>query len=113
MRTSCLPLLSGYVFVLVLKEDRHHVVATGCISNPAELNSDLRRIQLLNQPGADVRPEAKPLIGRHAVVTSGPLTGVEGTVAREHSHHRLTVVVTFMQQGASVVFDQTDIEFID
>jgi len=116
IRTSYQPLFSGYVFVRGSNEDRHHTVATGCVANclevsdPTELIADLRRIQLLNQPGAEVRPEPKPLVGRRAIVISGPMAGVEGTITQQHSQHRLTVIVKFMQQGASVVVDDADIE---
>lgn len=119
IRTSYLPLFSGYVFVRGTDEDRHNTVTTGCVANclevsdPAELVADLRRIQLLNQPGESVRPEPRPLVGRRAIVMSGPMTGVEGTITQQHSQYRLTVIVTFMQQGASVVIDEADVELID
>jgi len=118
IRTSYLPLFRGYVFVHGTEDDRYRAVSTGCVSkclevpSAAELVTDLRRIQLLNLAGADIRPEPEPLVGRRAMVTSGPMTGVEGTITHQHSQHRLTVMVTFMQQGASVTIDEADVELL-
>jgi transcription antitermination factor NusG len=119
IRTSYLPLFSSYVFVRGTDEDRHKTVATGCVANclevldTRELVTDLRRIRLLNQEGADIRPEPKPLVGRQAIVRTGPMKGVQGTITKTHSQHRLTVLVNFMQQGASVVIDEADVELLD
>lgn len=119
IRTSYLPLFRGYVFLLGTEEDRHCAVTTGCVANCLEVSdaeqlvTDLRRIQVLNHEGADIRPEPKPAIGSRAIVTSGPMTGVEGTVTKVHSQHRLTVLVSFMQQGASVTIDEADVELLD
>jgi len=119
IRLSYLPLFSSYVFVRGTDEDRYNAVATGCVANclevtnAAELITDLRRIHLLNQEGADIRAEPKPPIGRLAIVKSGPMTGVRGIITEAHSRHRLTVVVSFMQQGASVTIDEADIDLLD
>ena len=119
IRTSYLPLFRGYVFLRGTPEDRQRAVTTGCVANclevadSDELVSDLRRIQLLNHEGADIRPEPKPAVGSRAIVTSGPMTGVEGIVTKVHSQHRLTVLVSFMQQGASVTIDEADVDLLD
>ena len=119
IRTSYLPLFRGYVFVRGTEDDRYNTVATGCVSNclgvadALELVSDLCRIRLLNQEGTDICPEPKPLMGRQAVVISGPMAGVQGTITQTNSLHRLTVIVNFMQQGASVTIDEADVELLD
>jgi transcriptional antiterminator RfaH len=119
IRTSYVPLFTGYVFVCGDETDRYNAVSTGCVSRNlqvtenSELLSDLCRIHLLQEAGTDVRPEPKPLVGRKAVVKTGPMTGVKGTISQEHSHHRLTVIVQFMNQGASVQVDEADIELLD
>jgi transcription antitermination factor NusG len=118
IRTSWVPLFSGYVFVRADEVQRHATVSTGCVSRclpvtePAQLVEELRRIRVLLETGGDVRPEPRPLIGRPAVVRSGPMKGLRGTVSRVHSQHRLTVVVTFMQQGASVLVDEADVDLL-
>ena len=119
IRTSYLPLFRGYIFVRGTEEDRYNTVATGCVSNclevtdSAELFADLKQIRLVNRDGFDIRPEPRPLVGRRAIVRSGPMTGAEGTITQTHSQHRLTVMVSFMQQGASVVIDEADVELIN
>jgi transcription antitermination factor NusG len=119
IRTSYIPLFTGYVFVCGDEEARYTAVSTGCVSRNlsvtenSELLTDLRRIHLLQHSGTDVRPEPKPLVGRTARVISGPMAGVKGTISQEHSHHRLTVIVKFMNQGASVQVDEADLELLD
>ena len=119
IRISYVPLFSGYVFVYGGEQERYEAVATGCISKcltvnePEQLTTDLRRIRQLLTVGENVRPEPKPLVGRTAIVKSGPMAGAEGKVTHTHSQHRLTILVTFMQQGASVIIDEADLEFVD
>lgn len=119
IRTSYIPLFTGYVFVCGDETDRYEAVSTGCVSrclsvsDNAELLADLQRIHVIADTGTDVRPEPRPLVGRRAVVVSGPMTGIRGTITREHSQHRLTVLVTFMNQGASIQIDEADVELLD
>ena len=62
--------------------------------------------------GSEVRPEPKPLVGRMAIVRNGAMKGLKGTITKTLSQHRLTVLVNFMQQGASVIVDEADIELL-
>lgn len=118
IRTSYVPLFTGYVFVRGDDAARYNAVSTGCISRciavrePELLTEDLQRVHRLLEAGNDVRPEPKPLVGRLAIVKRGAMTGLKGTVTRVHDHHRLTIMVTFMQQGASVLVDEADIELL-
>ncbi len=77
-----------------------------------QLIEDLRRIRMMLDKGADVRPEPKPLIGRTAIVKRGAMTGLKGTITKVDNQHRLTVLVNFMQQGASVVVDEADVDLL-
>ncbi len=119
IRISYVPLFTGYVFVCGTEVDRYEAISTGCISRcihvtePEMLLEDLQRIRQLTVQGEDVRPEPKPLVGRTAMVKRGAMTGTKGTVTKVDSQHRLTVVVRFMQQGASVIVDEADVEFLD
>lgn len=118
IRTSYVPLFSGYVFVCGTNVDRYEAVATGCISRclevkePDELQADLRRIRQMTELGTDVRPEPKPLIGRPAMIRTGAMAGMKGTISKVDNQHRLTVIVHFMQQGASILVDEADIELL-
>ncbi len=119
IRVSYAPLFTGYVFVCGTEVQRYEAVCTGCISRclnvtePELLVEDLQRIRLLTLNGDDVRPEPKPLVGRRALLKRGSMKGSVGTVTKVDSSFRLTVLVRFMQQGASVLIDEADVEFLD
>jgi len=118
IRTSYMPLFTGYVFVRGDEVARHNAVSTGCISRclPVtefeELVEDLKCIRQMVMAGSEVRPEPKPLVGRTAIVRNGAMKGLKGTITKTLSQHRLTVLVSFMQQGASVIVDEADIELL-
>ena len=118
IRTSYVPLFTGYVFIRGDEVARHNAVSTGCISRclqvteHEELIDDLRRVRQLLLTGEEVRPEPKPLVGRMAMVKNGAMKGLKGTITKTLSQHRLTVFVNFMQQGASVIVDEADVELL-
>jgi transcriptional antiterminator RfaH len=118
IRTSYVPLFTGYVFIRGDEVARHNAVSTGCISRCLPVTEhevlidDLRRIRQLLLTGEEVRPEPKPLVGRMAMVKNGAMKGLKGTITKTLSQHRLTVFVNFMQQGASVIVDEADVELL-
>ena len=120
IRTSYVPLFSGYVFVCGTEEDRYNTVATGCISKciavaePEILVRDLQHVRLLEEHGLDLKAEVRPVAGQRARIVRGPLKERElvGTITKVKSQHRLTIVVNFLQQGASITVDETDIELL-
>ncbi|MEZ6122101.1 MAG: transcription termination/antitermination NusG family protein [Planctomycetaceae bacterium] len=120
IRTSFIPLFTGYVFVCGTEEDRYNSVATGCVSrclavpDPLGLVTDLRQIRTLEEHGADLQAEIRPVVGQRARIIRGPLQGKElvGTITKVNSQHRLTIMVNFLQQGASVVVDEADVEIL-
>jgi len=89
---------------------------TGCVSRclrvpqPGELVVDLQRVKMMLQQGQDVSPEPKPVVGRTAVIRRGAMTGLRGVVTKVDNAHRLTVIVNFMQQGASMLVDEADVD---
>lgn len=120
IRTSYMPLFSGYVFVYANEEGRYNTVATGCISKcievtePEQLLEDLRQVRALEEFGEDLQAEIRPTVGQKARIVRGPLAGKElvGTITSLNSQHRLTIMVNFLQQGASVVVDEADLELL-
>lgn len=120
IRTSYLPLFTGYVFVYGSEEDRYNAVSTGCISQCSpviegeELVQDLRRIRLLAEHGEDLQAEIRPVVGQRARIVRGPLKDKEltGTIVELKSQHRLVVMVNFLQQGASIQVDEADVEVL-
>lgn len=120
IRTSYVPLFTGYVFVCGTEEDRYNTVATGCVSKcidvtePEQLITDLRQIRKLEEFGEDLQSEIRPAIGQLARIVRGPLKDKElvGTITKINSQHRLTIMVNFLQQGASITVDEADLELL-
>lgn len=120
IRTSYVPLFTGYVFVCGSEEDRYNTVATGCVSKclPVtevdQLVSDLRQIRLLEEFGADLQAEIRPVVGQRAKIIRGPLADKEltGIITELKGQHRLSIMVNFLQQGASITVDEADVELM-
>jgi len=119
IRTAYLPLFSGYVFVYGEVDARRAALQTQCVSrwlsvpDPAALTRDLRQVRRLIATGAPITPEARLLPGMRVVVRSGIFKGLEGAVIRREGKSRLLVAVNFLEQGASVVLDDSQFERID
>ncbi len=117
-RESYLPLFSGYVFVYGDDEARRNALTTECVSrwlpvsDGAELTSDLRQIHRLIQSGAPVTVESQLDAGDRVRVRSGTFKGLEGVVINRHGQARLLVAVRFLQQGASLLLDDFEVERI-
>ncbi|MEQ9410753.1 MAG: transcription termination/antitermination NusG family protein [Fuerstiella sp.] len=120
IRTSYVPLFTGYVFVCGSEEDRYNTVATGCVSRclpvqeADQLITDLRQIRVLEEQGEDLQAEVRPTVGQRARIVRGPLREKElvGTITQVNTQHRLTIMVNFLQQGASIIIDEADVELL-
>jgi len=118
VRESYLPLFANYVFLHGDDVARHEAVCTGCVSRtigvtePLKLIEDLRQLRQLIQTGAPLSPEAKLDTGDRVRVRNGQFAGFEGTVIRRQQHTCLIVEVRFMNQGASVVLDDCQLEML-
>jgi transcriptional antiterminator RfaH len=119
IRTSYVPLFSGYVFVRGGEDQRYHALTTNCVSRCLEvpdestLVHDLHQIQRLIACGAPLSPESRIEPGMRVRIRSGSLAGLEGVVIRRRGRDRLLVVVRFLQRGASVELEDFQVERID
>ncbi len=119
VRTSQVPLFSGYVFLHGGEEHRQQALTTNCISrclkipNEEELVRDLRKIKRLIDSEAPLTPESRSEEGMRVRIRGGSLAGLEGTVIKRRGSERLLVVVEFLQQGASIQLDDFQVERID
>ena len=119
VRTSFVPLFANYVFIYGDQASRYQVLTTNCVSRTIavpdglQLTHDLQQIHHLLECDVPVLPEARVQPGARVRVRSGMLAGQEGTVLMRRGERRLVVAVNFMQQGASVLLDDFDIEQID
>ncbi|NUQ64160.1 MAG: KOW motif-containing protein [Pirellulales bacterium] len=119
IRTSHVPLFSNYVFVCGDDADRYTALTTNCVSRDVkvvdglQLASDLERICQLIDRGHRLSPEPRLQPGALVRVRSGLFAGFEGTILRRDNERRLLLAVRFMEQGASVVLDDCEVERID
>jgi transcriptional antiterminator RfaH len=116
LNTSFVPLFANYVFLYGDAAQRFAALTTNCVSRNLvvvegeQLATDLRHLRRLIQSGLPVTPEAKLENGARVRVHSGPLAGQEGVVLRRQGETRLLVAVKFLQQGATVQIDESDLE---
>lgn len=119
VRESHLPLFANYVFVHGDEMARYEAVCSGCVSRtivvtePEKLIADLRQLQQLILTGAALSPEARIDSGDRVRVRNGQFAGFEGVVIRRQQQTCLIVEVRFMNQGASVVLDDCQLEILE
>lgn len=113
---SFVPLFPNYVFMFGNASERYAALQTNCVSRDisvidgALLAQDLKHLRQMIMSGIPVLPESRLEPGLRVRVRSGPLAGQEGTVLRRRGETRLLVAVRFLQQGASVLIDECDLE---
>jgi len=117
--TSHIPLFPGYVFLYGSNEERVFSLTTNRISRILAIENadtfwhDLQQVHQLISSNAPLTVESRLMSGNRVRVTSGPLTGIEGTVLTRRGANRLLVSVDFLQQGASVEIDDFSLEPLD
>jgi transcription antitermination factor NusG len=116
VRASYVPLFASYVFVQADQQQRQLALSTNCISRCLEIPDvpqlvrDLRQIRHLIELDAPLTIEARIEPGRRVRVRSGPMSGLEGTVLKRRGKEWLVVAVEFLQQGASVLLEDFQVE---
>jgi len=119
VRTSYVPLFPNYVFLCGNDFHRYEALTTNCVSrnlkvaDGVQLASDLQRIHELIERGHPLTPEARLHKGVPVRVRSGPFAGFEGEVIHRENGTRLLVAVNFMQQGASVLLEDCQLDRLD
>ena len=114
--TSYVPLFPNYVFIYGDEMSRFQAVSQGGVSrhmrvvDSAHLTHDLAQIWRLVEAGAPLTPEARLVPGRRVRVRTGPFRGCEGVILRRENHTRLLVAVNYLQQGASMLLEDADLE---
>jgi transcriptional antiterminator RfaH len=118
VRKSYVPLFGSYVFLCGGEEQRYRALTTNCVSrclvvpDRGRLVADLRQIRRLIQADVPLTPESRIQPGGRVRVRSGSLMGVEGVVVRRQNKERLLVAVRFLQQGASLLLEDFQVEAI-
>jgi transcriptional antiterminator RfaH len=115
-RESYVPLFASYVFVHGDEHDRQKALATNCVSRVLGVTDgeglvrDLRQIRQLIELDAPLTVEARIEPGRRVRVRSGSMAGLEGVVVKRRGRDWLVVAVEFLQQGASVLLEDFQVE---
>ena len=113
---SFLPLFPGYLFLLADREEWMTALSTGHVARPlhvadqARLGDDLGRLHRLIASGLPVAHEDGLAPGMEVVIRSGPLEGLRGKILKAVSGRRFVIQVDFIQQGASVLFEDCRLE---
>jgi hypothetical protein len=116
IRKSYLPMFSNYVFLYGSAADRYQAFTSNCISRDipvkdgVELTRDLLQIYRLIEAGVPLTPESRLTPGQRVVVRTGAFRGYEGWIVRREGETRLLVAVNFLQQGASLLLDNCEVE---
>jgi transcriptional antiterminator RfaH len=119
VRVAYVPLFTGYVFMYGDNSHRYAALTTSCVSrslvvpDALRLVEDLRSIHRLIASGAPLTVEARLQPGTRVRIRSGSFMGLEGVIIRRDRRMRLLVAVNFLQQGASVLLDECQLESLD
>lgn len=119
VRTSYVPLFPNYVFFCGTEEERILALKTDLVLQSIPVNdgkklaADLLRLKLLIETGLPVSHESKLEAGRRVRIKSGSLLNHEGTIIQRRGCDLLVISVDFLQQGASVLLEDFQVEPID
>jgi transcriptional antiterminator RfaH len=115
---SVIPLFSSYLFLHGDLHDRlaalhgNRLVSVLAVSDQESLERDLRQIHRMLNSGLPVLPEPAVPVGARVRITTGPLTGIEGTVIRRGKRDQFVAVVRFLGRGATVDLEDWQVERI-
>jgi transcriptional antiterminator RfaH len=115
---SVIPLFPSYLFLLGDHNDRlsalrgNRLVSVLEVSDQKSLERDLRQIHKMLSSGLPVQPEEAVPVGSRVRITTGPLTGIEGTVIRRGKRDQFVAVVRFLGRGATVDLQDWQVEQI-
>ncbi len=113
---SVIPLFPSYLFLHGDLDDRLSALRGNRLVNVLEvrdqqsLERDLRQIHTMLSSGLPVEPEPAVPVGARVRITTGPLTGVEGTVIRRGKRDQFVAVVRFLGRGATVDLEDWQVE---
>jgi transcription antitermination factor NusG len=113
---SIAPLFPGYVFLYGDAHDRLAALRGNRLANVLEvvdqesLVHDLRQINKMLNSGLPVAAEPMMPVGAKVRITTGPLTGIVGTVIRRGKRDQFVAVVQFLGRGATVDLQDWQVE---
>ncbi len=111
MRTSYLPLFTGYVFLhgdesgRVAALESNLLSAVLSVTDQERLYADLVRVERLLGGSVPVAPEVVLPVGVPVEITHGPFRGLRGTVVKRDGANHFVVTVEFLRRGVSIPVD--------
>src|SRR6266403_3061441 len=108
-----LPLFPGYVFVRLALRDRLRVLQVPGVARLVGLNglpcalpdSEMDALKAGLTSGVRAEPHRFLTAGRRVRVTAGPLTGMEGFIARKKNGARFVISLELIQRSVAVDVD--------
>ncbi len=113
---SVAPLFAGYVFLHGDDHDRVKALRGNRLVNVLQvvdqdgLVRDLRQVNKMLGSGLPISAEATMPVGARVRITTGPLTGMVGTVIRRGNRDQFVAVVQFLGRGATVDLQDWQVE---
>lgn len=113
---SVTPLFPGYVFLHGDAKDRVAALRGNRLVNVLQvvdqdgLVRDLRQVNKMLASGLVISPESNLPIGARVRITTGPLTGIVGTIIRRGNRDQFVVSVQFLGRGAAVDLEGWQVE---
>lgn len=114
--TSQIPLFGNYMFLFATDAERVSALTTDRIVQllpaPAdsEIAKDLQHVRMLIDSGEPLTLESRLAVGRRVRIKSGALMGLEGVIESRRGEDRLLIGVRFLQQGASILIQDFQVE---
>lgn len=115
---SYLPLFPGYLFVQAAMEERSTAALLNQVASVLEVpdqekfHQQLQLIAEIISSGAEIAPEDRLRAGDRVEIIAGPFKGRECTVLRSGSGLRILIALDFLEVGASVEVETSDIRWI-
>jgi transcription antitermination factor NusG len=115
---SVVPLFAGYVFLYGDPKDRVSALRGNRLVNTLEvvdqegLVRDLRQVSRMLGSGLKITSEQTVPVGAKVRITTGPLTGMVGTVIRRAKRDQFVAVVHFLGRGATVDLQDWQVETV-
>jgi transcriptional antiterminator RfaH len=116
---SVVPLFTGYIFLRGNSDDRRAALRADRLVSVLEvvdqeaLTRDLRQIHTMLSSGLPVSEEDVAAVGTTVRITSGPLSGMVGTVVRRGKRDQFVAVVHFLGRGAMVDLQDWQVEQVE
>ena len=113
-----LPIFPGYLFVRMALRERVTVLQVPGVvqlvsfqGRPTPLpDSEIEMLQRQLEQNGRLQPHPFLTVGRRVRVTNGPMTGMEGILARKKDTLRVVLSIELIQRAVAVEVDLADIE---